>query len=450
MKRPSMPLKDGDRVAIVGGGPAGSLFAHFARQLALQKGLALDITIFDGKDFHKTGPPGCNMCAGVLAASFIKEMADSGIPLPPEVVQRYIQGYSIETPVGHLDLHPPEGTGPICTIYRGGGPRGSNPSDDASFDDYLLEHVKAEGTRVVTRYVQDIVLPPDPDQPARLQLMGQAGAGETHEAELVVGAFGLNTWLTRKTSPLGFGYRPPEALASVQAEVWLGADQIKEAWGNHIYVYELGLPGARFVAITPKRDFLTVSMIGRALTEKDIPALFSHPVVRRRLPEGWELPSSFCHCRPHVADSPCRQPYTDRLVVVGDASTSRLYKNGLESSFVTARAAAEAAVNHGVSADAFREHYYPTCRALARDALYGRLLFFLHDRIFRRPRLTSAFLEAAAADNGSKGSRQLRRLGWSMLTGDRPYKDVLREMIAVSPYWSLAQAAFVSTKNGPA
>ncbi|GAF91895.1 unnamed protein product, partial [marine sediment metagenome] len=60
-------LKDGSKIAIIGGGPAGSLFAHFAQKWSTQKDIDVSVTIFDGKDFLQREPKGCNLCAGVIA-----------------------------------------------------------------------------------------------------------------------------------------------------------------------------------------------------------------------------------------------------------------------------------------------------------------------------------------------------------------------------------------------
>ena len=57
------------------------------------------------------------------------------------------------------------------------------------------------------------------------------------------------------------------------------------------------------------------------------------------------------------------EPYADRIVFVGDAGVSRLYKDGIGAAYRTAKAAARAAVFQGVSADDFRRHYQPVWRA---------------------------------------------------------------------------------------
>ena len=65
-----MQLQPNDRVAIVGAGPAGSLFAYCLLRQAHSRGLPLRVTLYDPRDFKKPGPPGCKGGAGVINASF--------------------------------------------------------------------------------------------------------------------------------------------------------------------------------------------------------------------------------------------------------------------------------------------------------------------------------------------------------------------------------------------
>jgi len=82
MKDKDYFLKDGSKIAIVGGGPAGSLFAYFALKNAKQKGIKVDITIFEGKSFCQKGPRGCNMCPGVISEKLYGDLKENAL-LPP-------------------------------------------------------------------------------------------------------------------------------------------------------------------------------------------------------------------------------------------------------------------------------------------------------------------------------------------------------------------------------
>jgi len=46
-------LRDGSRIAIIGGGPAGCFFANFALRQARLRGIKVHVTIFEGRDFTR-------------------------------------------------------------------------------------------------------------------------------------------------------------------------------------------------------------------------------------------------------------------------------------------------------------------------------------------------------------------------------------------------------------
>ena len=88
-------LKDGSKIAIIGGGPAGSIFAHFAQKWSTQKDIDVSVTIFDGKDFLQKGPKGCNLCAGVIAESLDQKLKEEGIFLPEKRIISRVEGYCL-------------------------------------------------------------------------------------------------------------------------------------------------------------------------------------------------------------------------------------------------------------------------------------------------------------------------------------------------------------------
>ena len=62
-------IKTGSRVAIAGGGPAGSFFALYLLKYARERGIRPEITIYEPSEFDEPGPKGCKGCAGVLSMS---------------------------------------------------------------------------------------------------------------------------------------------------------------------------------------------------------------------------------------------------------------------------------------------------------------------------------------------------------------------------------------------
>ena len=59
-----LKLHNGSRIAIIGGGPAGSFFAHFCLKLARQQGIDVEITVLDGKDFYGRDRPAATCAPG--------------------------------------------------------------------------------------------------------------------------------------------------------------------------------------------------------------------------------------------------------------------------------------------------------------------------------------------------------------------------------------------------
>jgi flavin-dependent dehydrogenase len=59
----TLELNDGARIAVLGGGPAGSFFSIFALKLAKQIGKDIDLTIYENKSFSHEGPSSCSRSA---------------------------------------------------------------------------------------------------------------------------------------------------------------------------------------------------------------------------------------------------------------------------------------------------------------------------------------------------------------------------------------------------
>ncbi len=122
---PSPRLIDHSRVAIIGGGPAGSFFALCAQSIAAQLGWQLDITVFERKDLSAAGPRGCNMCAGILSRRTVEGLAALGLALPPEIVRAQIRADRLHWGEHSVSIEPPDATRQVLSVYRGGGPRHS-------------------------------------------------------------------------------------------------------------------------------------------------------------------------------------------------------------------------------------------------------------------------------------------------------------------------------------
>jgi flavin-dependent dehydrogenase len=434
-------LRDDDRVVVIGGGPAGALFAHYMLQGARQAGLRLAVTVFEGKALKRGAARGCNQSAGVVAHNFADGLRADGIGFPSSVVQRRIDGYLVETLSGSVRLAPPRQDEQIFTVFRGQVPPGERSADNIGFDDYLLRHVADEGASIVPHFVTSVSRQGGPGGPWSVTWR-EGGEVKQASAHLLAVATGARSLLIRTLPSLGFGYGLPHTTGSIQAEIALGQARVDSTLGNAIGVYLLNLPGVRFAALTPKAGYVTVTLIGGGADQPRLTEFLAHPLVRRRIgvtPERLELE---CTCHPEAVTGAARNPYTDRLVVVGDAAASRLYKNGLHSSLVTARAAATAAIAHGIGAEALARHYDPVCRAIENDNRWGHLLFeFSRLAVVRGGPLAQRVVASIAREQSrsAPGHRPVCELLWDTLSGTRPYAQIARHALRPELYAHLLE-----------
>ncbi len=438
MSGSSLRLRDGSKIAIIGGGPAGSFFANDAIQYAKKLGLNIQITIFNSKNFSQRGPSGCNMSAAVIASTLHAKLIKDGILLPERIIRQEIKGYYFQTEEYGIELYKPEQTdkSSILAVYRGNGPLYSTHTENQSFDDCLLRHVIDQGVNAIYEPVQELRLPSDIDTPATV-IYGKGNSFKEMEADLVVGAFGINSTIVNKIKGLNFGYIPPKTIKTCQMEIPLSAAFIKKSFNDNIHVFALGIKPFRFASMVPKGNYVTVSLVGtRDLTKKDLLNFINHPVVRKKLPHDWQMSDKFCMCIPKITLSHAKKPFTDRFVIVGDASISRIFKNGLESAYITSQLAARAAFENGISNEDFDKYYYkPANKLLAMDNLLGTVILILSDFVTKQNWLVKARLSYVKSRKGSWIANHLNELLWNMVTGNAPYKKILIQ--ALNPIFQI-------------
>ena len=438
-KLQTLTLANGSKIAVIGAGPAGTFFADLAIHMAQERGLDISVVLFDGKDFTQRGPKGCNLCAGVISETLETRLKERGIALPEEKVQRKINGYYLQGRTGGILLTHPLNKSRITTVFRGNGPRLSREKGNVSFDDHLLEHVRRRGAKVIRRLVKRVELPQDPEDPVKI-IYGIGKEESTFEADLVVGAFGLSMYMMKKIQNLNFGYRPPHTVRARNVEIRLNRGFIQETFGGNIFTYNMSTIRKMFVAcLIPKKDYMTVNMIGRRdVKEEELAHFLDFLVVHKKLPKDWSSSDNVCTCTPRIAIRSAKKPFTDRLVIIGDASCSRYYKNGIESAFVTSKLAAETAFNLGISESAFKAGYYSRIKKIiVKDNFYGRILIKINDLA-----TGNAFLSEVMLNVAREKANKMRDVLWNTYTGNIPYKAILLKFINPVLQWQLAATTF--------
>lgn len=407
-----MKIETGSRVAIVGGGPAGVLFAFYLQRYGEQKNIRPEITVYQQRNFAEGGPKGCKGCAGILSVSIFNNLEELGLTIPEGVIQNRITAYTIHSPHTSISITNPEKEKEIVSIYRGGGPRLSYGGRTVGFDGWLLGQAQSHGITVVNQAVSQIDLGLQP---------GIEVAGKKLECDLVVLATGVST----KPVPItGLEYVPPKTRIAAVDELYAGIDQVESRLGNTAHGFLVPRLGIAFGALVPKGPFITVTVLSNGRSPVTIEDFLSYDIVRDVLPSRYERA---CGCRPKaVVGSACNY-FADRFVAIGDAAVSKLYQDGLSSSLLTARQAAHTAVYHGISHQDFARQYQPIFHGVDRDNLWGRMLFSMNNKAkdSRTFLLTQHRLTSIEQEN-TKGPQPFTKAAWGMLTGSYGYRDLMR------------------------
>ena len=410
-------------MAVIGGGPAGSLFSYFLLGLGARAGLDLHVDILEPRDFTICGPRSCGLCGGVISESLMQMLAADGIVLPPTVVQRGLDSYVLHTDVGSVQISTPLHEKRIGAVYRGSGPRGTTTVEWDNFDGHLLNLATSRGATVIQDRVQDVRW-----SEGRPQVAVHRNAPQTYD--LLAVAIGVNTSALHLFERIGIGYRAPRTTRTYISEFYLGRETVERYLGNAMHIFLPNLPRLEFAALIPKGAYATLCLLGREIDEPLVRSFVETPEVRACLPPGWQRPAQFCHCAPRINIKGVRQPFGDRIVFIGDCGVTRLYKDGIGAAYRTAKTAAETAIHEGIGADDFRRQYWPVCRAIEADNRVGKVIFALTRRVQRRRALRLAVLRMAAREAArGNGRGRMSTVLWDVFTGSALYRTVFLRIL---------------------
>jgi flavin-dependent dehydrogenase len=430
-----VPLQDGGRVCIVGGGPSGSFAALHLLKMAKARGLTLDVVIFEPHDpFSSPGPRSCKGCAGIVSSGLVHNLASLGLTVPPDVIQSELRAYVIHMFGQVTTVSQPDPARRIFSVYRGSGPRQHAGPPLASFDKFLLASACGSGASHVAERVRYVTL--EDGRPV------VHVDGRHFPADMLVLATGVNS---RPPLDDAFGYTAPQTLVMVQDELVRPLN-----WPDYKVAGFFGQPpGLVFGAMVPKAGYLNVSLLwpdaGAGAIERFYAA--QQEALLRFFPDG---PRSLCSCNPHIVARPAPRYCGPRWVAVGDADVARLYKDGMNLAFLSAQAAMRSALEHGIGSEDLRAGYGPYVRQVAHDNAYGRALYALSSRALRLPNLAMAWLACMRAETGLPVKRRLQsRIMWGLLTGDESYQALFRLLVRPRGLWRLARSLAATRRSTP-
>ncbi len=417
-KQTSLQLDDGSRIAVIGGGPAGSFFSYFLLDMAERFGIDVQVDIYEPKDFSRPGPAGCNHCGGVVHESLVQILATEGINLPPTVVQRGIDSHILHMGVGSVRIETPLDEKRIGAVYRGAGPRGIKERKWGSLDGHLLSLAVNKGANLIRGRVAEVSW-----KDGRPQIKTRSGSPQAYD--LLAAAAGVNTAVLKLFQGLEFGYQPPRTTKTFVCEYYLGEETIGRYLGSSVHVFLLNIPRLEFAALIPKGDYVTMCLIGEGIDKELVRSLLDTPEVKQCFPPNMQLDQDACHCSPRINVQGAVQPFADRIVFIGDCGVARFYKDGIGSAYRAAKAAATTAIFQGISAADFSQHYWPVCQALRTDNIIARVVFAIARQIQKRRFARRAVLRMIAREQRKQGGqRHMSMVMWDMFTGGAPYREI--------------------------
>lgn len=411
-------LEDNAHIAVIGGGPSGSLFSIFALKMAKMIGKNINITIFESKKFTRDGPAGCNRCGGVISEHLVQELAVEGITIPVNVIQRGINSYVLHTMKGDIFIENPSAEKRIATVYRGGGPRGRMLAGRESFDNFLLQYAIHHGAQHLPVRIDGIRHNSKPVLTAQ--------GRDVMEADLVVGAFGVNSSTGKIFETFGIGYRLPKTTTAFIAEFHLGEEMVSERFGNSIHFFLLPRPvNIKFAALIPKGNFVTLCILGNDIDRKTVEDFLDSPSVKNVLPSSC-FNCTVCKCFPKLNVQGAPGAFEDRMVILGDAGSTRLFKDGIGTAFVMGKAAAKTAVLYGIGKRDFAKHYYPVYRKTAIDNRYGKIIYRISSTYKNFGPLTESIINVVRKEQRLRKEQfpRLSSIVWDTFTGNEAYRNI--------------------------
>ena len=439
MATSGIELEDGSRIAVIGGGPAGSFFSYYALEYAARLGLDLYIDIFEAKDFTKIGAAGCNHCGGIVSESLVQELATDGIVIPTDIIQRGISTYTMHTELGSQVIQAPSDEQRIAAVFRGCGPKGCLDKNVKGFDNFLLGLCREKGARVI------------PEKVTRLQrvedgIMVGYSKSEPSKYDLVVGAAGLNKTTLELFREICPSFTQPRETRAYISEFFMKTADIQTCLGNSMHVFLLDLPQITFGALIPKENYVTLVLLGTDIGKEVVQNFITSDQVRSCFPADFPIERTIaCQCYPYINVARGQHPYADRVVLIGDSASSKLYKNGIGAAFITGKAAASAAVLEGIGETHFKKYYAPVCRDLDHDNQVGKLIFLVTKLIQKSSLLKRGLLDMVGREQTSKKSSfRMSSALWDTFTGSAGYRNIFQRFLHPMLLLGLSRSTVVS------
>ncbi|MBI5375760.1 MAG: GNAT family N-acetyltransferase [Candidatus Schekmanbacteria bacterium] len=403
-----LPLKNNANIAIVGSGPAGSSCAIRLLQQAKKRGININVTMYEGKDFQVHH----NQCVGVLSPPLIEILSEElDIELPPNLFKRTIYAYMLHYDESEILLVDKGDAGLTITVRR------------LEFDRFLLETAQKLGATLIRSRVNYIEFMTPEEEAGSVRIYCDSGY---LKADCMVAAFGLDSMMLTVLEDATRGarqyHRPKKVLKTYITKIHSSPVVMRQKIGNIIYAYvkPREIPRIEFGAISPKGDHVIINIAGEKVTSLDMDMFLSLEEVREHLPDiNYGELNYFEGSFP---TAPSQNPYGDRYVAVGDTTGwMRPFKGkGINVAVTTGIRAADAIINYGVGKDSF-DKYELSCKDLLDDYIYGAMVRTICNKasgLFMSYLMNVALVNPIIYD-----------ALFDSVSGQRAYKDIMKSIL---------------------
>jgi len=226
-------------------------------------------------------------------------------------------------------------------------------------------------------------------------------------------------------------YVPPKTTRTYICEFFLDYAGVDHYFGNSMHVFLLNLKNITFGALIPKGKYVTLVLLGEDIDYKIVESFLTTELVKSLIPGNIKLEEvTPCVCAPLINITGAKRPFSDRVVLIGDCASSKLYKNGIGAAYLTARAAAKAAIFEGISGIDLQNSYYKVCKELDRDNWIGKFIFQVTKIIQRSAILKYGIFRKVLNEQTKEGEkRYLSSVLWDTFTGSATYTSIFVRLI---------------------
>jgi len=340
--------------------------------------------------------------------------------LPTSVIRRGIESYTIHLENGSAVIETPLREQRIASVYRGFGPKGAADANYESFDGHLLYLCKELGANIVNDRVKELERHQD-------GIIVKCADNGDKKYDLVVGSVGLNLNTLKLFKEINPSYIMPKTTKTHICEFYMESEVIDEYFGNSMHVFLMNLPNIKFGALIPKGNYITLVLLGDQINSKVVDTFLDSDPVKKCFPKDVVLRDLMhCQCFPSINIQGAKSAFGDRMILIGDSASSKLYKNGIGAAFLTSKAAARTAIFNGISEGDFRKNYQKVCNGLDQDNAIGKFIFNLTTIIQKSSLLKKGLFKTVVSEQSkTRYQRRLSAILWDTFTGSAPYTDIM-------------------------